>query len=366
MVPQSGPGVYTKRLPATLHRNNRRPIQPAYPDVRLRPLGGCIASREGVARGIADVWDLDIASIGRYRRTVRRFRPWHRLNSYKGVPFLLQIGAAALDGDDAVPTLAGVLLFGNGRDIRGIFPHYRAVFRHGGLVLDSKDAGWSGNLADYFAEVAERTADDVRLRAVWDCGIFADDPTVFDAVAGSPVGEIRIACDRRSLHLRYAAGGRPGSCAPPDALRALRLLSPVGCTRPGRIEVPVHRVGCRQEEGKFDLEVELRRHCRAVNGRVWDIARMMSEDPCVRLHRVGRELRVDVRTVANAVRLMKGMGMVEFVGPKRDGEWRVSPRVESVIGRAWNANSQTSEIEDAENRMVGPPRFELESHAPQA
>lgn len=102
--------------------------------------------------------------VERYRGRLREARPEHPWLSLPWDGLCAKLGALGRGGDRAMhPTAAGLLLFGESRAIRSVFPHYALDYQERPsrtsrwtYRLRSEDGDWSGNLFDFYLRVSER------------------------------------------------------------------------------------------------------------------------------------------------------------------------------------------------------------------
>ena len=105
---------------------------------------------------------LNAESVRAYRRRMRLSRPEHAWESLADEDFLLKLGALGVGGDGRThPTSAGLLMFGNGRDIVRAFPHYLLDYS-GAERLVSSSGDWSGNVFDFYFRADRRLQQDAR------------------------------------------------------------------------------------------------------------------------------------------------------------------------------------------------------------
>jgi len=122
---------------------------------------------------ILEEMDLSVfhaESVHGYRRRMEQARPGHAWEGLEDEPFLKAIGAVGLGADGNLhPTGAGLLLFGNERDIVREYPSYFLDYQAyagdparltGRLVSSSGD--WSGNLYDFFDRACQALTRDIR------------------------------------------------------------------------------------------------------------------------------------------------------------------------------------------------------------
>lgn len=99
---------------------------------------------------------LNLGSVRAYRRRMRLSRPEHAWEALADEDFLLKLGALGVGGDARIhPTSAGLLMFGNERDVVRAFPQYRLAYS-GAERLVSSSGDWSGNVFDFYFR-ADRT-----------------------------------------------------------------------------------------------------------------------------------------------------------------------------------------------------------------
>ena len=77
-----------------------------------------------------DLHVLNLESIRMYRERMKHLRPGHVFESLSDEEFLVKMGAAGIGHDgNSHPTGAGVLMFGNHRDIVSVYPQYLLEYR---------------------------------------------------------------------------------------------------------------------------------------------------------------------------------------------------------------------------------------------
>lgn len=106
---------------------------------------------------------LNTASVRSYRARMELQRPGHSWQTLTDFEFLCRCGALDADREGKLhPTAAGLLMFGNSREILSEFPHYRLEYQdltgaRPGRVCSS-DRAWSGNLYDFYFTVCHLLA----------------------------------------------------------------------------------------------------------------------------------------------------------------------------------------------------------------
>lgn len=105
---------------------------------------------------------FNISSVDSYRRMMEDLRPSHPWGKLSETDFLLETGALRNDNDLVHPTAAGLLMFGNSREIRKKFPEYLLKFRDEDeeIEFSSDDISWSGNIFDFYRRVCDELDDD--------------------------------------------------------------------------------------------------------------------------------------------------------------------------------------------------------------
>ena len=107
---------------------------------------------------------LNAESLRSYRRRMRAARPGHVWDSLEDEDFFLKIGAIGVGKDGKRhPTSAGLLMFGNEREIVREYPRYSLEYReeYGDLRrrtdrIVSSSGDWSGNVYDFYFRVCRK------------------------------------------------------------------------------------------------------------------------------------------------------------------------------------------------------------------
>lgn len=111
------------------------------------------------------------AAVARYRARLLRFHPGHVWGELSDTGFLLRLGALTRTERGALcPTAAGLLMLGEARAVRAVWPHFRLSYREQlqpGMAcrLRSDAEGWNGALFDFYFAAAHRICADPRLPA---------------------------------------------------------------------------------------------------------------------------------------------------------------------------------------------------------
>jgi predicted HTH transcriptional regulator len=107
---------------------------------------------------------LNADSLRSYRRRMRAARPGHVWDSLEDEEFFLKIGAIGVGKDGKRhPTSAGLLMFGNEREIVREYPRYSLEYReeYGDIRrrtdrIVSSSGDWSGNVYDFYFRVCRK------------------------------------------------------------------------------------------------------------------------------------------------------------------------------------------------------------------
>lgn len=107
----------------------------------------------------SELSDLCWNTVRAYRNSLRTLKPDHPFNGLDDEGFLRTVGAAVRSDGGLIPTLAGVLMFGQAYCIASESVNYHLDYRRYGdgdewdYRLSSTDGDWSGNLYDFFIRV---------------------------------------------------------------------------------------------------------------------------------------------------------------------------------------------------------------------
>lgn len=114
----------------------------------------------------SSVFDAD--TVSRYRARLKNIKPDDDLCIQDDESLLFSVGAMASGRDGKLcPTAAGLLMFGNVRDIMREYPYYSLEYREehseGTSRVMSGTGDWSGNVYDFFCRVYERIAEGIQV-----------------------------------------------------------------------------------------------------------------------------------------------------------------------------------------------------------
>lgn len=92
-------------------------------------------------------------SLRRYRGRLNK----RGLKGYGDEELLIKIGAAGRGGDEKThPTAAGLIMFGDVKDVSKEYPRYSLDYRDGGERISSSSGDWSGNVFDFYFSVGDK------------------------------------------------------------------------------------------------------------------------------------------------------------------------------------------------------------------
>ena len=115
--------------------------------------------------------DLNIESINSYKNRLAARKPSHPWLALDLKNFLYKLGAYGKDrrkGTEGI-TAAGLLMFGEERDIIDEFPKYFLDYREKTTEsrwdyrITSSDGTWSGNIYDFYFKIINRITDTLNL-----------------------------------------------------------------------------------------------------------------------------------------------------------------------------------------------------------
>lgn len=123
---------------------------------------------------------LDPESIRSFRQRMKLYRPGHMWERLDDEAFLQKIGAVDIDdGGSLYPTSAGLLMFGNRKDILHAYPDYALTYRE---QLDTEghwtDTVWSGNVYEFYYWAYNKLQQDVKTPFKLENGRRVDDTPV--------------------------------------------------------------------------------------------------------------------------------------------------------------------------------------------
>jgi Predicted transcriptional regulator containing an HTH domain and an uncharacterized domain shared with the mammalian protein Schlafen len=129
-------------------------------------------------------------SVRSYRQRMRLYHPGHVWETLDDDEFLLRLRAAAIGEDGREhPTVAGLLMFGNGYDIvrefNAFFLDYQEQYDENMRWTDriiSSSGEWSGNVYDFFFRVYNKLTQDIKPPFNASNGIRQDDTSVHQAI----------------------------------------------------------------------------------------------------------------------------------------------------------------------------------------
>lgn len=134
--------------------------------------------------------DLNIDSINNYKNRLAARKPSHPWIGLDLKNFLYKLGAYGKDRRTGVEgiTAAGLLMFGEEREIIDEFPKYFLDYREKATEnrwdyrITSSDGTWSGNIYDFYFKIINRITDNLNLPFELINGIRQDNTGVHDAI----------------------------------------------------------------------------------------------------------------------------------------------------------------------------------------
>ncbi len=310
----------------------------------------------------SEVSDLDSGTIRAYRNSLRTLKPNHPWNGLDDAEFLRVLGASVESDGVMRPTLAGLLMFGQGYCIVTEVFNYFLDYRRYGMGdgwdyrLTAADGDWSGNLYDFFT----RVMNSVRVEIGRSFSLDGDMRRVEDAPLDRSVREslvnALVNADYRGRS-GIAVELRPGSYSVrnPGTFRI-----PIGVAEGGGVSDPRNQTlatmfmligmvehsgsgvsgiiaACREmglpdpvfkEETEPDrVTVSLSLVPRVAGSGTLDgeVLRLLRQDGDMSMTRLAQVLEVPRSSVVGAVGRLRSEGLLERVGGNR-GRWVVRDR----------------------------------------
>ena len=128
-------------------------------------------AKDNVPLDDTDISDINVETLALYRKRFSIVRgTTHAWVALSDIDFLYQIGAIGKDKKHL--TLAGLLMFGNEREITTILPNYFLDYREVNSEnvnerwsnrITSSDGSWSGNLYDFYFKIINRLTSDLSV-----------------------------------------------------------------------------------------------------------------------------------------------------------------------------------------------------------
>ena len=155
--------------------------------------------------------DINMDSVSNYRERFAAIKPTHPWIGLNNKDFLLNIGAWGIrreSGQEGL-TVAGLLMFGNGKSITDQFPNYFLEYREKNSKdsvvrwdyrTTSADGTWTGNLYDFYLKIINKLIDSINIPFKLDGYTRKEDTRVHEA--------IREALANTLIHADYT--GRQG------------------------------------------------------------------------------------------------------------------------------------------------------------
>ena len=323
------------------------------------------------------VFDMD--SVHAYRNRFASFHPNHTWLSLDDELFMRRIGAMSISDDDQKmhPTVAGLLMFGFEYEILREFPNYFLDYqerlddnaRWSNRIVSSSGE-WSGNLFDFFFKVFPRLTDGLPRPFVMRNSSRIDETPLHDALRElllnalvhadhygrqgivvvkakdfytfSNPGDIRIG-------LNVALSGGVSDSRNAVIMKMFALIDKVeraGMGIPQAIYswqelldvTPHYQVTYNPERTTVRLEVEVVNE--PINVQINDpdvqinvqiklterqraILAILEKDGSVTLEFISQKLSVTTKTVYRDLMQLQELKLVERVGARKNGEWRV-------------------------------------------
>lgn len=147
-------------------------------------------SQDGIILEGFTIEDLNIDSITNYKNRLASIKPSHPWLGLDLKPFLYKLGAYGKDrikGTEGV-TAAGLLMFGEEREILDEFPKYFLDYREKmtdnrwDYRITSSEGTWSGNIYDFYFKIINRITDNLNVPFELVHGIRQDDTRVHHAI----------------------------------------------------------------------------------------------------------------------------------------------------------------------------------------
>lgn len=147
-------------------------------------------SQDGTILEGFTIEDLNIDSITNYKNRLASIKPSHPWLGLDLKPFLYKLGAYGKDrikGTEGV-TAAGLLMFGEEREILDEFPKYFLDYREKmtdnrwDYRITSSEGTWSGNIYDFYFKIINRITENLNVPFELVHGIRQDDTRVHHAI----------------------------------------------------------------------------------------------------------------------------------------------------------------------------------------
>ena len=147
-------------------------------------------SQDGIILEGFTIEDLSIESINNYKHRLASLKPSHPWLGLDLKSFLYKLGAYGKDRSSGIEgvTVAGLLMFGEEREILDEFPKYFLDYREKftenrwDYRITSSDGTWSGNIYDFYFRIINRITDNLNLPFELVKGIRQDDTRVHHAI----------------------------------------------------------------------------------------------------------------------------------------------------------------------------------------
>ena len=182
-------------------------------------------SQDGMILEGFTIDDLDIETISNYRNRLGTLKPSHPWIGLDLKTFLYRLGAYGKDrvkGIEGV-TAAGLLMFGQEREILEEFPKYFLDYREKftenrwDYRTNSSEGTWSGNIYDFYFKIINRITDNLNVPFKLISGIRQEDTRVHDAIREAVANAIihadyslerGIVIERQNTYFKFS---NPGS-----------------------------------------------------------------------------------------------------------------------------------------------------------
>ena len=316
---------------------------------------------DSVAIESLELSDLDSKTISSYRNSFRTLKPEHPWNELDDHEFLRVIGAAArTDGGGVVPTMAGLLMFGNEYTISSIIHNYSIDYReyaddstndwHYRLLGSSGD--WSGNLFSFYQRcmnsirvaLGEKFHIDENLRRSENSGIIiALREAVVNALVNADyriTGGISIELRPRKFIVRNPGTFRipldvamDGGISDPRNRMLAKMFMLIGISEIAGSGMLRMRESCRSNgfpnpeiEESFRIPMNVKVTINMVKddkeprNTIESIIDIICKNDRISITQISEELGISRTTVNTMMNRMKEMGILTRVGGTR-GRW---------------------------------------------